>query len=280
MSANLADTFFYIFTSMNKPIGIFDSGIGGLTVAHAVSKLLPNETIVYFGDTAHLPYGDKSPNLIHSFVKNITQFLISEKECKSIVIACNTASATSYNYLRDQFKGEIPIINVIDPIIEAIVTSSQHQKIGLIATKTTIESGVYQEKMRRRNPAIQMEVLPTPLLAPMIEEGFSRDKISSTVIENYLSHPKFRDIDALILGCTHYVLIKDEISSFFNDKVKLYDSTDILALKMIEIFKKEGLLNSGKKNPNEFFVSDFTQSFQDSATRFYGEDIKLKLMPL
>lgn len=265
---------------MNKPIGIFDSGIGGLTVAHAVSKLLPNETIVYFGDTAHLPYGDKSPNLIHSFVKNITQFLISEKECKSIVIACNTASATSYNYLRDQFKGEIPIINVIDPIIEAIVTSSQHQKIGLIATKTTIESGVYQEKMRRRNPAIQMEVLPTPLLAPMIEEGFSRDKISSTVIENYLSHPKFRDIDALILGCTHYVLIKDEISSFFNDKVKLYDSTDILALKMIEIFKKEGLLNSGKKNPNEFFVSDFTQSFQDSATRFYGEDIKLKLMPL
>ncbi|MFK8044398.1 MAG: glutamate racemase [Crocinitomicaceae bacterium] len=261
---------------MNKPIGIFDSGIGGLTVAHAVSKLLPNETIVYFGDTAHLPYGDKSPNLIHSFVKNITQFLIEEKQCKSVVIACNTASATSYEYLRDQFKGQIPIINVIDPIIEAIVSSQTHKKIGLIATKTTIESGVYQEKMNRRNPDIKMEVLPTPLLAPMIEEGFSQDKISSTVIENYLSNPKFDNIDALILGCTHYVLIKDEINEYFNGRVKLYDSTDILALKMIEIFEKEGLMNTTSKASNSFFVSDYTQSFQDSATRFYGEDIELK----
>ena len=223
---------------------------------------------------------DKSPNLIHSFVKGITQFLMSEKQCKTVVIACNTASATSYNYLRDQFKGEIPIINVIDPIIEAVVANKAHKKIGLIATKTTIESGVYQEKMKRRNPEIKMEVLPTPLLAPMIEEGFSQDKISKTVIENYLSNPKFKGIDALILGCTHYVLIKDEINSFFKGKVKLYDSTDILALKMIEIFKKEGLLNTEIKQPNEFFVSDFTQSFQDSAIRFYGENIKLQLKHL
>ena len=265
---------------MNKPIGIFDSGIGGLTVAHAVSRLLPNETIVYFGDTAHLPYGDKSPKLIHSFVQDITRFLLEEKSCKSVVIACNTASATSYNFLRDKFKGQIPIINVIDPIIEAIVNHQSHQKIGLIATKTTIESGVYQEKMNRRNPNIEMAVLPTPLLAPMIEEGFSQDKISRTVIENYLSHPNFENIDALILGCTHYVLIKDEINDFFDGKVKLYDSTDILALKMIEIFKKEGLLNSEKVNPNSFYVSDFTQSFQASAARFYGEDIRLELKTL
>ncbi|MFK8038065.1 MAG: glutamate racemase [Crocinitomicaceae bacterium] len=265
---------------MNKPIGIFDSGIGGLTVAHAVSHLLPNETIIYFGDTAHLPFGDKSPQLIHSFVKGITNFLINEKNCKAVVIACNTASATSYEYLRDQFKGHIPIINVIDPIIEAIVSNKTHKKIGLIATKTTIESGVYQEKMNRRNPDILMEVLPTPLLAPMIEEGFSKDKISSTVIENYLSNPKFKNIDALILGCTHYVLIRDEINDFFNAKVKLYDSTEILALKMIEIFEKEGLLNQEKKQPNAFFVSDYTISFQNSATRFYGENINLELKTL
>lgn len=265
---------------MNKPIGIFDSGIGGLTVAHAVSNLLPNETIIYFGDTAHLPFGDKSPQLIHSFVKGITNFLINEKDCKAVVIACNTASATSYNYLRDQFKGQIPIINVIDPIIESLVSNKSHKKIGLIATKTTIESGVYQEKMNRRNPDIQMEVLPTPLLAPMIEEGFSQDKISHTIIENYLSHPKFKNIDALILGCTHYVLIKDEINAYFNGTVKLYDSTDILALKMIEIFKKEGLLNHKKRKPNAFYVSDFTNSFQESATRFYGKDIKLELKVL
>lgn len=260
---------------MNKPIGIFDSGIGGLTVAHAISKLLPNETLVYFGDTAHLPYGDKSPELIHSFVEKISRFLLHEKDCKSIVIACNTASATSYNYLRDKHEGNVPIINVIDPIIEAIVDHGTHQKIGLIATKTTIQSGVYQEKMTRRNPDIEMAVLPTPLLAPMIEEGFSKDKISKTVIENYLSHPNFENIDALILGCTHYVLIKDEISDFFNGNVKLYDSTDILALKMIEIFKKEGLINTEKRELNQFFVSDLTNSFQESASRFYEEEIEL-----
>lgn len=261
---------------MNKPIGIFDSGIGGLTVAHAVSKFLPKETIVYFGDTAHLPYGDKSPDRIHSFVEKISDFLLNEMHAKSIVIACNTASATSYNYLRDKYKGKVPIINVIDPIIEAVVKDKTLNKVGLIATKTTIESGVYQEKMNRRNPNILMEVLPTPLLAPMIEEGFSKDKISSTVIENYLSHPKFKNIDALILGCTHYVLIKDEINDFFKGKVKLFDSTDILALKMIDIFKKEGLLNNNTAEKNTFFVSDLTASFQASAARFYGEDIVLK----
>ncbi len=265
---------------MNKPIGIFDSGIGGLTVAHAVSRLMPNETIIYFGDTAHLPYGDKSPKLIHSFVEKISHFLLEVKDCKSVVIACNTASATSYEYLRDKHKGTFPIINVIDPIVEAILADKTHQKIGLIATKTTIQSGVYQEKISRRNPDIEIKVLATPLLAPMIEEGFSKDKISTTVIENYLSHPQFKDIDALILGCTHYVLIRDEIDDFFKGKVKLYDSTDILAKKMIEIFKKENLINSKKTTDNTFFVSDLTEGFQESASRFYGENLNLELKNL
>jgi len=265
---------------MNKPIGIFDSGIGGLTVAHAISKLLPNEQIIYFGDTAHLPYGDKSPDLIHSFVKNISQFLLEVENCKSVIIACNTASATSYEFLRDRHKGSYPIINVIDPIIEAIVDDNSLKNIGLIATKTTIESGVYQEKMTRRNPNIEMNVLPTPLLAPMIEEGFSRDKISHTIIENYLSHPKFKNIDALILGCTHYVLIKDEINDFFKGKVKLFDSTDLLAVKLKNILKKEDLLSNSTSGSNIFYVSDLTNSFQESATRFYDGNVKLVLKGL
>lgn len=260
----------------NKPIGVFDSGIGGLTVAHAISKLMPHETIVYFGDTAHLPYGDKSPELIHSFVENISRFLIQTEKCKSVVIACNTASATSYEYLRDKHKGVFPIINVIDPIIEEIVQDKSIKKVGLIATKTTVESGVYQEKLNRRNPDVKVEVLATPLLAPMIEEGFSQDKISRTVIENYLSHPKFNEIDALILGCTHYVLIKEEINEFFGGKVKLFDSTDILANKLKIILKKEGVLAEKKKNPNKFYVSDLTNGFIESASRFYGEDLKLE----
>ncbi len=265
---------------MNKPIGIFDSGIGGLTVANAISKLLPNEQIIYFGDTAHLPYGDKSPELIHSFVKNISQFLLEKERCKSVIIACNTASATSYEFLRDRHKGSYPIINVIDPIIEAIVEDDTLNNIGLIATKTTIESGVYQEKMSRRNPNIEMNVLSTPLLAPMIEEGFSRDKISHTIIENYLSHPKFKNIDALILGCTHYVLIKDEINDFFNGRVKLFDSTDLLALKLKGILKKESLLSQSKLSINKFYVSDLTAGFKESASRFYEDEVKLVLKTL
>lgn len=262
------------------PIGVFDSGIGGLTVAHAISKLMPNENIVYFGDTAHLPYGDKSPELIHSFVEDISKFLILEEHCKSVVIACNTASATSYEFLRDKHLGNFPIINVIDPIVEAIVQDKVINKVGLIATKTTVESGVYQEKLKRRNPDVEIEVLATPLLAPMIEEGFSQDKISHTIIENYLSNPKFKNIDALILGCTHYVLIADEISEFFNGKVKLFDSTDILAIKLKDILKNEGILSEKKTQENKFYVSDLTKGFEESASRFYGENLKLVLKKL
>lgn len=265
---------------MNKPIGIFDSGIGGLTVAHAISKLLPNEQIIYFGDTAHLPYGDKSPELIHSFVKKISRFLLNKEQCKSVIIACNTASATSYEFLRDLHEGTYPIINVIDPIIEAIVDDNNLKNVGLIATKTTVDSGVYQEKMSRRNPNIKMNVLATPLLAPMIEEGFSRDKISKTVIENYLSHPNFKNIDALILGCTHYVLIKDEINDFFNGKVKLFDSTDVLAQKLKLILEIEGLLSTQSPPKNKFYVSDLTKGFADSASRFYANTIELQLKKL
>ena len=264
----------------SQPIGVFDSGIGGLTVAHAISKLMPNERIVYFGDTAHLPYGDKSPELIHSFVQDISKFLIQKENCKAVVMACNTASATSYEFLRDKHEGNYPIINVIDPIIEAIVDDSSIKKVGLIATKTTVESGVYQEKLKRRNPNVEVEVLPTPLLAPMIEEGFSKDKISHTVIENYLSNPKFKDIDALILGCTHYVLIRDEISEFFEEKVKLFDSTDILASKLKDILENENLLSSERTAKNKFYVSDLTNGFSESASRFYGENLVLELNKL
>ena len=264
---------------MERPIGIFDSGIGGLTVAKAISKILPNERFIYFGDTAHLPYGDKSKEAIKRYSKAISKFLIANN-CKAIVIACNTASAISYEYLRDKYSGVLPVINVIDPIIEAVSADSNHKKIGLIATKTTVQSGVYQEKMKRRNPNLEMEVLATPLLAPMIEEGFSKDKISKTVIENYLSNPIFENIDALVLGCTHYVLIRDEINDFFKGKVKLYDSTDIVGLKMKEIFKNEGLLSEKKSGDNHFYVSDLTVSFQESTTRFYEDNIKLELLKL
>ena len=261
-------------------IGIFDSGIGGLTVANAIYKHLPKENLIYFGDTAHLPYGDKSEELIKSFSIDIANFLIKEKNCKAVVIACNTASAVAYEYLRDKHRGSIPIINVIDPIIEAIVEDESIKKVGLIATQTTINSGVYQEKLQRRKPNIKVDVLATPLLVPMIEEGFANDNISHAVIENYLENDKFKDIDALILGCTHYVLIKDEINEYFKGKVKLFDSTDILADKLEKILSNEKILSKEKTLENHFYVSDLTKGFQQSASRFFGDEIKLELKKL
>ncbi|MGB1248691.1 MAG: glutamate racemase [Chitinophagales bacterium] len=263
-----------------RPIGIFDSGIGGLSVANAVYRHLPNEQLIYFGDTAHLPYGDKSQSLVKEFSLGITDFLLQQKGCKAIVIACNTASAAAYEYIRDSHKGKHPIINVIDPIIEAIVEDKSIKKVGIIATKGTITSGVYQEKLSRRKPDIEYVALATPMLVPMIEEGFGNDNISHTLIENYLENPIFEDIDALILGCTHYIMIRDEINTFFKGKIKLFDSTDIVALKLKSILNNEMLLNETSQAENQFYISDINQDFKNSANRFWGENINLEVSNL
>ena len=263
-------------TYTHRPIGVFDSGIGGLTVAHAISRLLPQEQIIYFGDTAHLPYGDKSKDLIRSYAWDITNFLLHQKHCKCIVIACNTASAAAYEYLRDSYKGSVPIFNVIDPIIESVVADETIRHVGIIATKTTILSGVYQEKLSRRRPSLKYSALATPLLAPMIEEGFYNNNISQTVIHNYLEQPELKDIDALILGCTHYVMIKKEISNFYDGKIKLFDSTDIVATKLKAILDKENLLTDRPLSENLFYVSDYTDSFEQAAKAFYGRAIRLE----
>jgi glutamate racemase len=265
--------------SAQQPIGIFDSGIGGLTVARDIIKLLPAESIIYFGDTAHLPYGDKSQELIKSYSETITDFFLQKKKCKCVVIACNTASAVAYEYLRILHQ-HIPIINVIDPIVESVVTDNNIHHVGIIATKTTIASGVYQEKLFRRKPALNLSALATPLLAPMIEEGFYNNNISETVIHNYLKRPTLKNIDALILGCTHYVMIKNEINNYYGGKVKLFDSIDIVANKLKKILENEMLLNETKTHEHEFFVSDYTESFAKSAKAFYGENIILEKLNL
>lgn len=261
----------------NFPIGIFDSGIGGLTVANAISGLLPQEHIVYFGDTAHMPYGDKSRSLIRAYATAITDFLLQEKQCKCIVIACNTASAAAYEYLRDRYAGKLPVFNVIDPIVEAVIADEQIKTIGIIATKTTIASGVYQEKFARRKPSLEVKALATPLLASMIEEGFHNNNISRAVIHNYLEQPELQGIDGLVLGCTHYPIIRDEIDQFYGGKIKLFDSTDIVAEKLRHILDREGLLNSGPEpGQHSFYVSDFTESFQKTAALFYGRKVKME----
>ncbi len=260
-----------------QPVGIFDSGIGGLTVANAVSKLLPNEQIIYFGDTAHVPYGDKSKELIRSYATTITNFLLHQKNCKAVVIACNTASAAAYEVLRDTYKGHYPVITVIDPMIEAVIADDTISKVGVIATKTTIASGVYREKFSRRKPALQYTELATPLLASMIEENFHNNNISQAIIEQYLSDEALKDIDALVLACTHYPLIKNEIAAFYKRPVKIFDSAEVVAQKLKGVLEKEGLAATEKPGKDLFYVSDYTESFEKTTKIFWGSKIHLEL---
>ena len=209
------------------PIGIFDSGIGGLTVVRALKEKLPNEYIIYFGDTEHLPYGEKSNKAIQNFSKKITQFLIN-KNCKAIVMACNSASSVAFEVVKKQAKN-IPVFNVIDPIVKVVANNCNDCKIGVIGTKTTIQSGVYVRKIQEICSSAKVSSLATPLLVPMIEEGFVNEEISHKIIANYLSNKSLANIDSLILACTHYPLIYNEINNFYGGKVQLIDSADIVA---------------------------------------------------
>lgn len=261
------------------PIGIFDSGIGGLTVANAIRKILPNEQIIYFGDTAHMPYGDKSPEAIKFYSLKIAKFLI-DKNCKLILIACNTASAHAYHELLHFLGDRIPILNVIDPVVDFMVQSGTHKKIGVIGTKSTIRSDIYAKKFKEADPSLDVSSLATPLLAPMIEEGFFNNNISKTVINSYLSSPKLKKIDSLILACTHYPLIKPEISAYYNGKVDIINTAEIVADHLKERLKGLKLLNEEPAKRHQFFVSDYTPSFAKSTRLFFGEKIHLSYKPI
>lgn len=260
----------------NQPIGIFDSGIGGLTVASAIHQLLPKETLVYFGDTAHLPYGEKSPEAIKYYSLKIAKFLIDEG-CKAIVVACNTASSLAYQDLKLFLGNQIPIYSVIDPVVEYITSDSRYQNIGVIATRATIKSDVYAQKILRIKPGLKVHSLAAPLLVPMIEEGFFNDKISNTLIETYLSDPELQDIDCLILGCTHYPLIRNEIGAYYNGTIDIIDNTEITAKHLQKELKQMDLLNVDERLPHRFYVSDYTDSFEKSTQLFFGQQIQLKL---
>lgn len=262
--------------SSTLPIGIFDSGIGGLTVASAIHQLLPKEELIYFGDTAHLPYGDKSAEAIKYFSLKIGKFLL-DKQCKLIVIACNTASSLAYQDLVDFLGDRIPVINVIDPVVDYMVNHGQHRKIGVIGTKATIKTDVYAKKIKAISPDLEVKSLPTPLLAPMIEEGFFSNTISKTVINSYLSSPKLKNIDSLILACTHYPLIKPEIEAYYQNKVEIINTAEIVAQHVKKRLKELDLLHNGEPKRHQFYVSDYTPSFEKSTKLFFGEKIHLKL---
>lgn len=260
----------------SHPIGVFDSGIGGLTVAKAINELLPAESLIYFGDTAHMPYGEKSPHAIKSYSEKIARFLI-EQPCKLVVIACNSASVTAFRQVQKILPDKHFVINVIDPVVQHLSKDGRHKRIGLIGTKRTVSSAVYKKKFEKADPGIQLKSLATPLLAPMIEEGFFNNKISRTVVHSYLSNPHLANIESIILACTHYPLIINEISSFYKGKVEIINSAEIVSLAVRDFLQSRDLLYTGNKPAShKFFVSDFTASFEETAKIFFGGKIKLK----
>lgn len=258
-----------------QPIGIFDSGIGGLTVANAFSSALPKEQILYFGDTAHLPYGDKSAEAVLGYSIRIAHLLM-EMKCKLVVIACNTASSVAYGPLMIAHHNEVGMFNVIDPLVAGVAAQKDVKRIGVIGTKGTIASGLYERKLKMALPDVEVVSMATPLLVPMIEEGFAKKQISIELIREYLDDSRLQDIDTLILACTHYPLIRNQIEAFYDGRVKVFDSTDFTVEAVRHHLNKLNLLNDGQRDEHHFFVSDFTESFEKTTRLFYGERIHLE----
>lgn len=264
----------------SQPIGIFDSGIGGLTVARAVKKNLPNESIIYFGDLAHLPYGDKSTAAIQAYSIKITDFLLNSN-CKVILIACNSASSAAYDLVTEYVGKKAKVFDVINPAIDYLRESYYGKKVGLIGTRQTVDRGVYQSKTIALRANIQLSSLATPLLVPMIEEGIIDESISESIISRYLN--QLKDIDALILGCTHYPIIKDEIDAYFkaNDQqTEVIDSSEVVAKSLKAYLEYNQLKAKKKEEEDKFYVSDYTQTFEKTARLFFGERVILNSYPM
>jgi glutamate racemase len=261
-----------------QPIGIFDSGIGGLTVANAIVKQLPNESIIYFGDTAHLPYGDKSTSAIQSYSLKITRLLLQQR-CKLILIACNSASAASYELIREYAGTKAIVIDVIDPLVRYLHKHYSDKHVGLIATRQTVNSNVYGKKIAALNCGIKLTSHATNLLASAIEE-FKNNHVIDSLLTEYLSHLKQQELDALILACTHYPIIKHKIADFFEQHLEVIDPSDIVANAVTQCLQDHQLLNTKQPSTKHFYVSDYTEAFASGTKIFFNENIVLKHCPL
>lgn len=268
--------------SPSQPIGIFDSGIGGLTVAHALVKRLPKENIIYFGDTAHLPYGDKSTAAIQAYAVKIAHMLL-QQECKLILIACYSATAAAYELVKEYIGSKALVVNVIDPVVRLLRENHAKQKIGLIGTRQTVNSNIFKRKLDSLNLGIDLSAHATNLLASAIEE-FGNHAVIDTLLDVYLSHPDLKNVDALVLACTHYPLIKEKVyrhcQRFNRGTIEIIDPSEVVATAVQKQLEKNNLLNDNGSSAKHFYVSDYTESFATNATLFFGTDITLEHYPL
>lgn len=267
----------------SQPIGIFDSGIGGLTVAHAIVKQLPKENIIYFGDTAHLPYGDKSTAAIQAYSIKIAQMLL-QQQCKLILIACNSASAAAYELVKEYIADKAQVMNVIDPVINYVKQHYAGKQLALIGTRQTVNSHIYKKKIDALNLNITLASYETNLLAAAIEE-FGDHPIIDHLLSVYLPHEKSQSakdqpIDALILACTHYPIIKARIIPYYKKHVDIIDPSDIVGKALKNKLEQDELLNKEGTGKQLFYISDYTASFETNAKLFFGDNIALEHYPL
>jgi len=250
----------------NKPIGIFDSGFGGLTVMSALSKMLPAENMIYFGDSAHVPYGSKSKEAVTGFSKDIAGFLIS-KDVKMIVVACNTASALALPVLQKTLK--VPVVGVIEPGAKTAVRATKNKKIGIIGTEGTVNSRTY-EKAIKKISRCRVYTRACPLFVPLVEEGWNSGKITESIARAYLEPLLAKKIDTLVLGCTHYPLLKKVIGRIAGKDIELIDSADATAREVKDILLKNDLL-SPEKMPGKraFYASDNPEKFKKIGGGFF-----------
>ncbi|MDO8618703.1 MAG: glutamate racemase [Candidatus Daviesbacteria bacterium] len=258
----------------NQPIGIFDSGIGGLTVAKEIIKTLPRESLIYVGDTARVPYGNRSKELVAKFATEMANFLL-RRNVKFLVIACNTISAVAYTQIRDM--SPVPVIGVIRPAVIKANQISKNGKIGVIGTVGTIKSDAYGYLLRKFNTKAKIISIACPLFVPLAEEGLHSSKATKIIANDYLKDLTKAEIDTLILGCTHYPLLEEAIRETVGESVTIIDSSLPTAEMLKERLTEAGLL-SGNKNPTyQFFVTDAPQRVRKVAGRFFGEKLNGKL---
>lgn len=262
----------------SQPIGIFDSGVGGLTIAQALVKELPKEHIFYFGDTAHMPYGDKSTAAIQAYAVKIANVLL-QKRCKLILIACHAASTAAYDLVKEYIASRALVMNVIDPVVRLLKEQYAAKHIGLIGTRQTVNSHIYQNKIKALHVDIQLSSCATNLLASAIEE-FGDHQAIDALLDVYLAHPHLQDIDALVLACTHYPIIKKRILQRYDRPFEIIDPSDIVAQAVKAQLEQNHLINDQGKGIKHFYVSDYTDSFAANAKLFFDKDIALEHYPL
>ncbi len=245
------------------PIGVFDSGVGGLTVAREIMRQIPNEKIVYFGDTARVPYGSKSKDTIIRFSRQIVHFL-KTKEVKAVVVACNTASALALETLQPEM--DIPVIGVVLPGAKVAAETTKNGKIGVIATESTIESHLYNRVIQAHNPQAEVFGKACPLFCPLVEEGWLKDPVTVEVANRYLEPLLATGIDTLVMGCTHYPLLRSTLREIMGDKVNLVNPAYETALELKALLEEKGLANDSQdipaKGKYQFYVSDAANKFR------------------